>query len=196
MIDFNKPLIRGARVWLRAFEQEDLQSQWLAVNDSDVDQFGGSMAPQSHHDLQDWYESIVRGGSRRNYFFVISPLGSSEFIGLVSLYDFESRLNGPELGIAISDKERWGKGFGTDAVNAMLDFAFGSLEINRIWLTTGAANLRAQRSFKKAGFSVEGTIREHTFYNGRWQDALLMSILRSEWEKLDRPRSWDYALDA
>lgn len=62
MIEFDKPLLRGARVWLRAFEQDDLHAQWLSFNDGDVDRFGDSMVPQSHDDLQDWYESIVRGG--------------------------------------------------------------------------------------------------------------------------------------
>lgn len=196
MIEFEKPLLRGDRVWLRALEQEDLHGQWLSVNDGDIDEFGGSMAPQSHDDLQDWYETIVRGATMRKYFFVISPLGSTDFIGLVSLYDFDGRLGGPELGIAISDKKRWGKGFGTDAVNAIVDFAFGSIDINRIWLHTGATNKRAQRSFQKAGFSIEGTIRDYSLHNGRWHDAVMMSILRSEWEALDRPRSWDYPLEA
>lgn len=84
------------------------------------------------------------------------------------------------MGIALSDKERSGQGLGTDAVTALLDFAFDSLDINRIWLTTGANNERAQRSYEKAGFSVEGTIKEHRLYNDHYQDSLLMSILRSD----------------
>ncbi len=195
MIDCDKPLLRGDRVWLRALEQEDLHAQWLSVNDGDVDQFGGAMLPQSHDDLQEWYETIVCGGTMRKYFFVISPLGSSAFIGVVSLYDFDGQLSGPELGIAISDKKRWGKGFGSDAVNAALDFAFGSININRVWLHTGASNVRAQRAFQKAGFSIEGTLRQHALHNGRWHDAVIMSILRRDWEALERPRSWDYPLE-
>lgn len=188
----NNPLIRGAHVWLRAFEEEDLAYHQQAVNDGDIARFTSYQAPQNRLDVQDWYDTIVRGGENRKYFFVISPLGSSDFIGLISLFAFDSRINGPELGIAITDRDRWGKGLGTDAVNAMLDFAFGSLTLNRIWLTTGVDNERAQRSFEKAGFRVEGTIREHILRHGRWHDSLLMSILRSDWEKLDRPRSWEY----
>jgi RimJ/RimL family protein N-acetyltransferase len=188
----NKPLLRGASIWLRALEEEDLDHQWQVVNNSDVAQFTSYQAPQSRLDVQVWHDTIVRGGGDRKYFFVISPLGSTDFIGLISLFNFESRIGGPELGIALNDPQRWGKGLGTDALNAMLDFAFGSLPINRIWLTTGAENERAQRSFKKAGFSVEGRIRKHILRHGRWEDSLLMSILRSDWEQLDRLRSWDY----
>jgi len=195
MIEFNKPLIRGDKVWLRAYEQEDLQAHWLAVNNGDVTYFTGYIAPQSVHDVQDWYETKVRGDDKQKYFFVISPLGSAEFLGSVMLWNFESRLGGPELGIFLSDKESWGKGLGTDAVNAMLDFGFGSLAIHRVWLTTSARNDRAQRSFQKAGFSLEATIREHILQHGRYHDSLLMSILRGEWEKLERPRSWDYPLE-
>ncbi len=195
MIEYDRPLIRGEKVWLRAFEQEDLEAHWLAVNDGDVAHFTGYRAPQSMRDVQNWYETRVHGSEKQKYFFVISPIGSAEFLGVVMLFGFESRLGGPELGIFVSDKARWGQGLGTDAVNAMLDFAFGSLDINRIWVTTSAQNKRSQRAAQNAGFSVEGTIREHILQHGHFQDSLLMSILRSDWEALVRPRSWDYPLD-
>jgi RimJ/RimL family protein N-acetyltransferase len=61
-----------------------------------------------------------------------------------------------------------------------------------VWLTTGVANERSQRAFAKAGFTREGTLRSTQFDRGSTADAVVMSILRDEWEALPRPRSWDH----
>ncbi len=91
----------------------------------------------------------------------------------------------------IADPENRGKGLGLDAINAMLDFAFGHLHHHRIWLTTLADNAGAQRAFEKAGFRKEGVVRDHYLRSGRRVDSVQMSILRPDWEAINRPRIWD-----
>ncbi len=155
--------------------------------------WAGYVGPQSSENVADWYEKRVRaqhGGEA--YYFVICALGSSEFLGTIWLRDFDSRLGGPELSIFVGAKERWNEGVGTDATQALTDFGFGFLDIARIWLTTDKDNQRSQHAFKKAGFVVEGTVRAHHRRRGRLADSVLMSMLREEWEALERPRSWDY----
>ena len=102
-----------------------------------------------------------------------------------------SRLDGLELSVFITAEAGLGQGIGTDAINAALDFIFGSYETERVWLTTETANARAQRAFEKAGFRRDGTIRHHFRREGEWCDSALMAITRGDWEALDRPRSWD-----
>jgi RimJ/RimL family protein N-acetyltransferase len=97
------------------------------------------------------------------------------------------------VGIAIGDKPLWGKGLGTDAMNALVDFGFGELRLERIWLDVYDFNKRAQRSYEKAGFKVEGVQRHAHYSRGTYQDVVLMSMLRDEWTALDRKHSWDYA---
>lgn len=85
-----------------------------------------------------------------------------------------------------------GKGLGTDAVNALVDFGFGELRLERVWLSTDAENARAQRAYAKAGFVVEARRRHAWVENGRMLDEIRMSLLRDEWLALPRKRSWDY----
>ena len=190
-----RPLIRGEHVWLRAFEPRDLEAYHAAVNEYDVAYWTGYMArgPQSRHDIQTWYENVVQvGHGKTGYYFIIAALGSDEFIGSTWLFNLDSRLGGPELAIFIGDRARWSSGMGTDAIRALTDFGFGYQDYNRIWLTSRASNLRAHGAFRKAGFALEGTLRAHYRAQGEVVDSVLMSILRTEWEALDRPRSWDY----
>jgi RimJ/RimL family protein N-acetyltransferase len=74
----------------------------------------------------------------------------------------------------------------------MLDFCFGQLRLERVWLVTDSVNVRAQHVYEKAGLVHEGRLRKAFYQDGVFQDDIRMAILRSEWEALNRKRSWDY----
>ena len=86
------------------------------------------------------------------------------------------------VGIVIGEPDEWGKGYGTDAVRALVDFGFAELRLERIWLEVGTENLRAKRSYEKAGFTHEGTFRHDRWEGGRYTDGHVMSILHDEWQ--------------
>ncbi len=187
--------IRGQRVWLRAIERSDLHAYREAVNSVEVGSWAGFPFPMGTDTTERWYERVKEHHGRDEYFFAISPLGSDEFIGSVWLWSAGSRLDGLELSVFVTEDAGPGTGLGTDAIAAALDFVFGSYEVERVWLTTEAENLRARRSFEKAGFRSDGTIRHHFRREGRWRDSVLMAILRDDWEALERPRSWELSAE-
>lgn len=189
MPDGKRAIVRGEKVWLRPVDSSDLDSFYEAVNDVDV-AFWAYGRPQSRDQLDAWYETFVKG-KPESAFYVVSPIGSDQLIGSVWIWKSDSRVNGLELSIFMA-ATHLGGGFGTDAMNAALDAAFTGTPTERIWLYTNAENARAIRSFEKAGFVREGIIRHQSRLKGKWSDAVLMAILREEWEALDRPRSWDY----
>ena len=85
---------------------------------------------------------------------------------------------------------------GTDAMNALLDFAFGELRLERVSLEVFDYNPRAIRSYEKAGYRVEVRRRRARFHRGAFHDVIGMAILRDDWLALDRARSWELpALD-
>ncbi len=188
--------IRGQRVWLRALERADLEPYRAAVNSVKIGIWAGYPYPLGNDTVERWYEYVKEHHGRDEYFFAVCPLDSDAFIGTVWLWSSGSRLAGLELSVFITEEAGLGQGIGSDAVGAALDFAFGSYEVERIWLTTEAQNARAQRAFEKAGFRRDGTIRHHFRRGGVWRDSALMAILREDWEALERPRSWELAAPA
>ena len=72
-----------------------------------------------------------------------------------------------------------------------MDFGFGQLRLERVWLDTDAHNLRAQAVYEKAGFVREGVFRRAFYQDGRWSDDVRMAMIREEWLALTRPKSWE-----
>jgi RimJ/RimL family protein N-acetyltransferase len=71
-------------------------------------------------------------------------------------------------------------------VNALVDFGFGELRLERIWLEVWTENARARRAYEKAGFVYEATLRNDRYEGGRFTSGDVMSILRDEWSGLAR----------
>ena len=89
--------------------------------------------------------------------------------------------------ITIGESDAWGKGYGTEATQMMLDHAFGTLGLHRIALYVFEFNERAIRAYKRCGFVVEGRSRESIWRDGRWWDEVTMSVLHSDWLAMQAP---------
>src|SRR5579871_1011562 len=100
----------------------------------------------------------------------------------MELHHNDRRSRVTSFGIAILDPDYLGKGFGREAICLLLDWCFRIVNYHRVWLQTGATNERAQRAYKACGFVEEGRMREHEFFDGSYEDVIVMGIMRSEWE--------------
>ncbi len=105
-----------------------------------------------------------RSGERQGYGMYTKDL---QFIGSIELYDLEPTKypRYGELGILIGEKTMWGLGYGTDALNGILEIAFTKLNLERVRLRTLEHNARARRAFEKAGFVFERISVETRHYN-------------------------------
>jgi ribosomal-protein-alanine N-acetyltransferase len=88
-----------------------------------------------------------------------------------------------EIGYDIVVSER-GKGYGTEAVQLMVDYLFLSKDIERVQAMTDVRNKPSQRVLEKAGFKREGTMRRTGFIRGLWTDAYMYGVIRGEWKEL------------
>jgi RimJ/RimL family protein N-acetyltransferase len=182
------PIIRGEKVFLRPSERSDLDDFVRWFNDADVQRNLAMRAPMSRDAEEHWYSGMVERQGKRDYHFVICLLEDERAIGSCDLHDVDLESGSAAFGIAIGEKDEWDKGYGADTLNAICDFGFGELRLERIWLDVYADNARGQRAYQKAGFQVEGTLRHAIFKHGRYDDVLRMSLLREEWKALPRRR--------
>jgi RimJ/RimL family protein N-acetyltransferase len=181
------PMIQGETIWLRAMEKRDLAAFYRGRNDLRIGYEAGYYFPESMMSLEKWYENLMseRHG-KDGFYFTICRQGSDESLGAAWLWHLNYKDGNAEFSIFLSDTEVMGKGLGTDALNAILDFGFNNLPLERIYLVVRAGSKGAIRSYEKAGMIVEGTLRKAERYHGKLVDQLVMSILHDEWEGLDR----------
>lgn len=183
--------LRGETVYLRPAERADLDRfvRWFA--DAETTRHLMLRAPFSQPMEELWFERTVAEQGQSFYHFVICRLADDEPIGVADLRNLDFANGTAEFGISIGEKGEWNKGYGTDALNAICDFGFGELRLERIELQVYEPNTRARRSYEKAGFTLEGTLRRRHFTEGRHENVLIMSLLRDEWAALPRRKSWE-----
>lgn len=185
------PTLRAGRIYLRPAERRDLDDFVRWFSDAETTRYLAARAPFSRAMEDRWFDQMLEKQGKRDYHFVICLAESDDAIGTAGLHGINGVDGNAEFGISIGEKRYWNQGLGTDALNAICDFGFGALRLERIELQVYAPNLRAQRSYQKAGFTREGTLRRAMFAEGDFWDIHVMSLLRDEWLAQDRPRSWD-----
>ncbi|HLF27178.1 MAG TPA: GNAT family protein [Anaerolineae bacterium] len=128
-------------------------------------------------------EDLAKTSPDENY-FAIHTLGDDRLIGDVGLW-IPSWIHADAwVGIAIGERDYWGRGYGTDAMRVILRYAFTELNLHRVSLSVLASNARALRSYAKAGFTLEGRARHISRWDGEWYDDVYMGILRNEWRAI------------
>jgi RimJ/RimL family protein N-acetyltransferase len=186
---------RGERVYLRPLEPDDADLIHRWFEDTRLQALMGDL-PMSLARRRQRYEDSVKGDGADVFRFVICLLEDDRAIGRTDIFELDRQNGSCAFGISIGDPDLWGRGYGTDAVNALVDFAFGQLRLERVWLDTDGHNVRAQAAYRKAGFTEEGRLRRAFFQDGHWSDDLRMAILRDEWAALPRLKSWELAAKA
>jgi RimJ/RimL family protein N-acetyltransferase len=99
--------------------------------------------------------------------------------------------------ITIGERDAWGRGLGTETTSLMLEHAFERLSLHRVGLTVFSYNLRAIRAYEKAGFRIEGRLRDAIMRDGRYFDEVQMGVLAAEWleRRYGDPREVDETAD-
>lgn len=175
-------MLEGKNVRLRVMEKEDLSFYVESLND--VDYYGehGPVTTQvSMAAAEKRFENpsqLVKVCER--VLFVIEKKEGAK-IGFIAHYLVQPAKR-MEVGYDIIPSER-GKGYGTEAVQIMVDYLFLSKHIVRIQAVTNVGNKASQRVLEKVGFKKEGTLRKVGYVRGERTDAYIFSILREEWNE-------------
>ena len=186
-----RAMLRGERVWLRPVEPTDIVADAALSGDAEVGHFLGVKTPWSRAAAERFSTEVLGQVGQTAYSYAICLLGEERGIGSVFLRNVDKVNGSGVVAIVIGDRRYLGQGYGTDALNALVDLGFGELRLERIELEVFDFNTRAIRSYVKAGFQTDAVLRRARFHRGAHHDVHLMSILRDDWLALPRQRSWE-----
>lgn len=181
-VSYGATILCGHKIRLRALSESDLPmlDKWWALPEWAVLQ-QPAVKPRPEGATADMFRQWSTNNSAGSVGFSIESLDTGNFIGHVTLYGAFIPERAATLSIIMAPEET-GKGYGTDAVKTAINYGFLQMGLNRIELRTWAFNCRARNAYSNAGFTEEGRLREVVYFNGTHHDAIVMSILRSEWE--------------
>lgn len=103
-----------------------------------------------------------------------------QFLGEIRLDNLDMHDRRATLAIGLYDPDRLGRGLGRQAIQLVLDHAFGDLQLHRVGLRVISYNERAIRAYRACGFVEEGREREAARVGDRWYDDIIMGVLAAD----------------
>lgn len=177
------PSLQTARLLLRPFELSDAPDVQRLAGDRDIaDTTLNIPHPYKNGDAEEWISTHEPGfekGELCNFAIVLSD--TDELIGAIGL-TVVKRFQRAEMGYWIG-KPYWNRGYCTEACEAVLEFGFTELNLNRIYATYLTRNPASGRIMEKLGMTNEGLIRQHVIKWNQFEDIYLYGILKEEWKQ-------------
>jgi diamine N-acetyltransferase len=127
-----------------------------------------------------WYEQAATNEQEHN--FSIFERSSGRLIGNCGMFNIVLPHRRAEVGIVIGESDARGRGYGTEAMRLLLDYAFTAAGMHSVMLWVYEFNPAARRCYEKVGFREIGRRRESRWLNGRFWDEIAMDILDTEFE--------------
>jgi len=162
------------------FSKDDIETRVDWINDESINRTMFFDLPALVDNTKKWFENNIGNKGRIDFTF------KQEDNSIVAMGGF--------TGISVEHKNAefyvlvnpllQGKGIGQHVSMWMYNYAFSVLNLHKIFLYTNDDNIAAYKIYEKAGFVLEGVLREHKWKNGVFQNRRLYGLLKSEWENV------------
>jgi RimJ/RimL family protein N-acetyltransferase len=173
--------IRHGRVFLRPGERSDILTFVGWFTDARTTRTLLFVSPIGEALEERWFDGMLERHGREQWFFVICRIEDERAVGAIDLHAIDLTNGSAAIGVTVGDPADTGQGYGSDALRAIIEFGFGELRLERIWLDVYDFNERARRLYDRLGFVHEGTLRHGLYRAGAFHDVHRMSIIREEW---------------
>jgi diamine N-acetyltransferase len=166
---------------LRALEPEDLELLYEWENNDDYWVISNTVSPFSKYTLKRYIEN-----SHKNIYetdqlrFMIEHIADKKTIGTIDIFDFDSYHKRAGIGILIANESYRRKGYGTMALNCLIDYCFKTLLLHQLYCNILENNCESVDLFKKLGFKEIGKKKDWIRTNGGYLNEIMFQLLKEE----------------
>ena len=171
----------GKNIYLSPFSDEDyiLFTKW--INDYETAKYLNQFSKV--FTLEDEKDFVENARKSNKVYLSIVKQETDELIGNISLVNIDPVHKTATLGIMIGKNDEREKGYGTEAINLLLDYAFNHLNLNNIMLEVLDTNERARKCYLKCGFKELGVRKQSHYLEGISHDSIYMQILKEDFKR-------------
>ena len=167
----------GERVYISPMNIEDAEIYTKWLNNQEITKYlsvHNSLISLSGE--REYLETF----SKNEFHMCIVKIDNDELIGNIGLENIDYKNGTAELGIFIGEEENLGKGYGSEAIKLLTNYAFQELRLHSIYLRVYDINTRAQRAYEKCGFVECGRLHEALYRNGKYHDIVYMELINRD----------------
>lgn len=174
-------MLQGDLVYLSAIERSDLKQLMDWRNNTEFNKHFREYR-QLNSDMQlKWYEEKVMGDPS-TMMFAVHRKDSGTLIGCCGLVYINWVYRHADLSLYIGGNDAYidSLGYAYESCQLLVDYAFKNLGLNKVWTEIYDFDSKKRQLLGRAGFKVDGRLRENYFYNGRFHDSYIYSMLAKE----------------
>ena len=176
------PTINTSRLSLRAISAEDVDDFYAVYSNPEVMRYWSTPPLTNKEAASKLINEILEDVERHEILkWGIALRADDKLIGSVTLFHLDFTHRRAEIGYA-QGRAYWGNGYMQEALRAVLNYAFETLNLHRIEADVDPRNDGSVRTLERLGFRREGYLRERWQVNGEIQDAFFYGLLRPDWE--------------
>ncbi len=176
-----KPDLIGKKINLRPITGQDAPAMFASLSDAESMRLTGTQQTFTLEQVEAYCQGLETAVDRADYAIIRKT--DDLYVGEVVLNNIDWDNRSANFRIALASQEHFGKGYGTEATQMILEYGFETLNLHRIELEVYDFNPRAQHVYAKAGFVHEGVRRDVLLWDGEYHDAIVMSIVEDEYKK-------------
>lgn len=170
--------LSGEKVYLRPIEPEDVALLHKWANDPEIRGQTGETRPCTYADTLEFYQRIQKQEDR--VWQAVIARDTGQIIGETGLLRMFPAWRNTDWSLIIGEKSARGKGYGAEAARLMLNYAFGHLNFHRVSIGVVGFNTGAVKFYERLGFKTEGIFRDAYYYDHKFSDFVMMSLLDHE----------------
>jgi diamine N-acetyltransferase len=172
--------LKGKTLHLRALEPKDLEFIYAIENDETIWEVSHTQTPYSRflikQYLQNAHQDIYEAKQLR---LAICKNNEKNPLGLIDLFDFDPKNNRAGIGILIKENIDRNEGYGTEALELLMHYAFHHLNLNQLFANISTDNTASLKLFAKFGFEEIGIKKKWNLVNGKYKDEALFQLLNN-----------------
>lgn len=170
--------IDGKRIYLREVREEDVGETYYAwMNDKEINQYMETrFFPQGLGALRDYVKT--HGQKPDEPWFAICLQDNGRHIGNIKLGPINYHHRTADVSYFIGEKDCWGKGYATEAIELVVRFAFEVLDLYKVSAETYARNVGSQKALEQNGFVREGVFKKQVAFQGRREDTFRFGLVK------------------